>query len=1108
MATCSLELLLPLFKDTIDKISFESANLSASELKEISKQKEILTKELDTFKRVKQTLEHLLRKTDYKQIGDRLSSLLSEKLSENERGNANLKKKVLEKETYIQELSSLFQNEKANALKAHRFSQSVKVVHERLQLQINKKEAENDKLKEYIKSLETKITKWNLQLRKNKHEAVVIKESSRQKAIALKKASKAYKQRLEHFTGNIENLTSQIRDQEAKLSETISASNAWKNHYEKIIIEKTELEVQIETLKKQITNLLEDLKKMEDHGKTSCEEIVRKLHSIEYENETLNLENTKVKFSAYVEKSGKPPINPFTEFMEKPTNDGSHSEELFSHLKSRSENEHLPRCASESHLSCLKQDTLNEKTALEATLEEAEMATCSLELLLPLFKDTIDKISFESANLSASELKEISKQKEILTKELDTFKRVKQTLEHLLRKTDYKQIGDRLSSLLSEKLSENERGNANLKKKVLEKETYIQELSSLFQNEKANALKAHRFSQSVKVVHERLQLQINKKEAENDKLKEYIKSLETKITKWNLQLRKNKHEAVVIKESSRQKAIALKKASKAYKQRLEHFTGNIENLTSQIRDQEAKLSETISASNAWKNHYEKIIIEKTELEVQIETLKKQITNLLEDLKKMEDHGKTSCEEIVRKLHSIEYENETLNLENTKVKTMLAALKEKTASVENELIELQEVENQQKTLIEVYKTQVQKLQEAAEIVKSRCENLLHENNQITKNKNKKLEKMRGQMESHLKELERIRDSLTAAEWRLHQSQQSLQHCKGKCADQAQTIRELQGQFDGNHSLLTKLSLEEENYLIQLKCENLKQKLEQMDAENKELEKKLASQEECLKHSNLKFKEKSSEYIALARQLEAALEEGRQKVSEEIEKMSTRERALQVKILDLETELRKKNEEQNQLVCKFSSSLETKITKWNLQLRKNKHEAVVIKESSRQKAIALKKASKAYKQRLEHFTGNIENLTSQIRDQEAKLSETISASNAWKNHYEKIIIEKTELEVQIETLKKQITNLLEDLKKMEDHGKTSCEEIVRKLHSIEYENETLNLENTKVKTMLAALKEKTASVENELIELQEVENQQKTLIEVYKTQVTIAFILILI
>ncbi|XP_065375370.1 protein BCAP isoform X7 [Macaca fascicularis] len=432
--------------------------------------------------------------------------------------------------------------------------------------------------------------------------------------------------------------------------------------------------------------------------------------------------------------------------------------------------------------------------------------------------------------------------------------------------------------MLLENLTDNESENTNLKKKVFEKEAHIQELSCLFQTEK---------------------------------------SLETKIAKWSLQLRMNKNEAVVMKEASRQIAVALKKASKVYKQRLDHFTGATEKLTSQIRDQEAKLSETISASNAWKSHYEKIVIEKTELEVQIETMKKQIINLLEALKKMEDDGKNSCEEILRKIHSIEYENETLNLENTKLKTTLSALKDEVVSVENELLELQEVEKNQKTLVEMYKTQVQKLQEAAEIVKSRCENLLHKNNQITKTKNKNIEKMKGQMESHLKELERVCDSLMAAERRLHECQESLQCCKGKCADQEHTVRELQGQVDGNHSLLTKLSLEEENYLIQLKCENLQQKLEQMDTENKELEKKLANQEECLKHSNLKFKEKSAEYTALARQLEAALEEGRQKVAEEIEKMSSRERALQIKILDLETELRKKNEEQNQLVCKMSS-----------------------------------------------------------------------------------------------------------------------------------------------------------------------------------------------
>ncbi|XP_046299237.1 protein BCAP isoform X4 [Marmota monax] len=549
--------------------------------------------------------------------------------------------------------------------------------------------------------------------------------------------------------------------------------------------------------------------------------------------------------------------------MEKPRNDGSHSEEFFSHLRSSSEKEHLSRHTSESRLSCLDQDIRNdEKIELGATLKEAELATCSIELLLPLFKNAIEEMSFENANLSVSSLK-ISKQREILTKELDTFKRVKLALEHLLRKTNYKQTGDNLPSMLLQNLTDNESENINLKKKVLEKEAYIQELSCLFQNEKENTLKANRLSQAVKLVHERLQLQIHKREAENDKLKEYMKDLEIKIAKWNLQLKTNKDETTAVKEASRQTTIALKKASKIYKQRLNHFTGDIEHLTSQIRDQEAKLSETVSASNAWKNHYEKIVIEKTELEVQIETMKKQITNLLEDLKKMEVHGKNSCEDILRKLHSMEHESETLSLENKELKGTLAALEDKVVSVEEELLELQELENQQKTLIEVYKTQVQKLQEAAEMVKSRCESLLQENNLMTKNKNKKLD-----------------------------------------------------EIDENHSLL-KLSLEEENYLIQLKCENLKQKLEQMDAENKELEKKLAKQEECLKHSNLMFKEKSAEYTALARQLEAVLEEGRHKVSEEVEKMTSRERALQTKILDLETELRKKNEEQNQLVCKINT-----------------------------------------------------------------------------------------------------------------------------------------------------------------------------------------------
>ncbi|KAB1268068.1 Protein BCAP [Camelus dromedarius] len=60
--------------------------------------------------------------------------------------------------------------------------------------------------------------------------------------------------------------------------------------------------------------------------------------------------------SACVEKLlWKPPINPFTEFMEEPANVGSHSEELVSHFKRRPEKEHLPQHASENQLSWYSQ---------------------------------------------------------------------------------------------------------------------------------------------------------------------------------------------------------------------------------------------------------------------------------------------------------------------------------------------------------------------------------------------------------------------------------------------------------------------------------------------------------------------------------------------------------------------------------------------------------------------------------------------------------------------------------------------------------------------------------------------------------------------------------
>uniref|UniRef100_A0A8C3IQM2 Outer dense fiber of sperm tails 2 like n=1 Tax=Chrysemys picta bellii TaxID=8478 RepID=A0A8C3IQM2_CHRPI len=542
-------------------------------------------------------------------------------------------------------------------------------------------------------------------------------------------------------------------------------------------------------------------------------------------------------FSACMEEETlKQNWSSFTKVMDKHQ---TKLKELSPQLKSRSQENFLEQNLSESEMRWLKEDEI---ATLQEKILEAEMAISSTEMFLPSFKVTIAGMT-NVCNLSTSDMIKISKQEDLLIKELETLKHIKGLLLHLLRTTEHKE---------------------GLRKETLETEKHIVELSSQLQQEKANALKADHLSKSVEAVQAHLQCQIQKKEAENDQLKAKIQTLEKKITEWKLQIGKHKHQILAVKETNEQKKKALKKATRAQKQRAECFEASIEKLTSKIRKREVKLSEVLSASSVWKNHHEKAVEEKTRLEVQFETLKKQITNLLEDMKKIQDRGRNSNEEIHGKLNSISSESANIRLDNAKLKALLAALEDNTVSAEAELLNLQEKVKQQENLAEQYKTQVQKLQTEAEELKARYKKVLNENKIITEAKDLEISEM-----------------------------------------------------DDNNRFLRNHSLEEENCNIQKKYEYLKRQLEKMEVQNEELAHQLANQEESLQHSELQLKEKLAEYDALARQLEAALEEGRKKESEEVEKMSSKERALQTKILTLETELRERREEQKRLVCKLNN-----------------------------------------------------------------------------------------------------------------------------------------------------------------------------------------------
>ncbi|XP_048799891.1 protein BCAP isoform X2 [Lagopus muta] len=486
------------------------------------------------------------------------------------------------------------------------------------------------------------------------------------------------------------------------------------------------------------------------------------------------------------------------------------------------------------------------------------MAVNSAKNLFPTFKDILGRMT-NVCKLSTSEMIVIDTQEDLLVKELTALKTTKRLLWLLLQRREQKHIDRENIDALIQKLSENETHNTSLRRKIVEREEHIKELSSRIQLKKVHVLKNY-LSKPVNAIEAHLQYQIQRKEVENNELKLKTQTLEKKIAEWKLQIEDYKHQMVALRETSEQKKADLRRAIRSQKQKTECFEEAVENLTSRVREREVKLSEILSASDLWKKQHDRMVEEKTALAVQTEDLKKQITSLSEDLERKEEFRRKTSEEILGKLNSVNSENEKIYLENEKLKASLAALEVSNISVENDLLRLQEKTKLQENVVEHYKNQVQELQAEVEVLKFRYKTVFSENKSIR---------------------------------------------ESKCLEGYE-------EEDGVNSVGNR-SLEEENSNIQKKYEHLKRMLEKMEFRNEELAYLIRKEDESLQCSKLQLEEKIAEYNSLTKQLESAWKEGRKMVAEEFEKMSNLEEALQTKMFVLENEVRERQEEKEELLC---------------------------------------------------------------------------------------------------------------------------------------------------------------------------------------------------
>ncbi|XP_060088122.1 protein BCAP isoform X1 [Heteronotia binoei] len=549
--------------------------------------------------------------------------------------------------------------------------------------------------------------------------------------------------------------------------------------------------------------------------------------------------------------------------------------ELLPCLKRKSQDNTLEGRMNESETKWLQEDAINENITFRKKFQEAELAVGSAEMFLPSFKETLDRIT-KACYISASDMLKISMQADLLVKELEALKNMKGWLQQLLRTSKEKEITSKQLQELTKKLTESESEALDLKNEVLQKERLILELSAQLQQEKADVLKASHQVDLVQVVQNHLQCQIEKKEAENNQLRAKIQVIEKKITEWKLQAGEQKQQILAEKERIKERKPALKKAASVQKHRAEHLEAAVENIISKIKEKEIQLTEALTASNVWKSHHQTVVDEKTRLEVQVITLKKQVEDHFMELQRLQDDGRKSKGEILGKLNSVLFENENISLENVKLKASSAALEVDMKSAEAELLDLHEKAKQQENLVNQYKTEVQKLEMEANKLKAKYEKVIHERKKLLEVKDLEIDKMRGQTEARLKELEHVRDLQNSAEGKLQKCQESLLSCQKSCVDKSKAFRELQFQVDNSDDFLKHHSLEVENFTIQMKYEEVQRKLDEMESQNKGLENQLANQEENLQKMELQFKQKLASYNALTRQLEAALEDGRKRV----------------------------------------------------------------------------------------------------------------------------------------------------------------------------------------------------------------------------------------
>ncbi|CAB1319606.1 unnamed protein product, partial [Coregonus sp. 'balchen'] len=543
-----------------------------------------------------------------------------------------------------------------------------------------------------------------------------------------------------------------------------------------------------------------------------------------------------------------------------------------------------------------------ERDMLLRKLVEAEFDGVAVVTQLTALNESMGGVK-KDKRFSKADAALLGRQQELLTKKIETFDSTNRTLRELLRECHEREI---------ESLRTSEQRQGLLKRLVDTEAEKVHLAAKLNNKEKeANQLAVHLDFEKLR-----------SKETENNRQAGHSKEMEQTQEQQKEEIQALLEQLEELKRQSEEDKERLKQANQTQRHRAEHSEDSARQLSAQLLEKVRHslvlrlLSWVDMWSESWCTRHSKEVTVKSQLEVEIAVLKNQVSELTAQIHTVEEKGHQEREGLLDRLHRLTSDNSSNKLENQKLKTTLSAAEENLMQSQSKAQQLKNSVKKLESQVENYKRKVQRARSESEEYCLKLEISEKHAQEMKADLEREIEQVRRQLLGRLKELESLPERLKRSELQLREAQEETHTQERRNTEQNNTLSELRHKVEQQGCWVEtfqekNLLLVEEHKTLQQKMESIERKLEEANLQNRDMVHVIGKREETIHSTQKQLEERARECSILSKQLEQAFEDGQRQADQSLERALLKERSIQAKALDLESQLGLKRTELSQL-----------------------------------------------------------------------------------------------------------------------------------------------------------------------------------------------------